>query len=87
MLAIMRSGVSAWALKMNSRSRRGSPLQAQKASCTVSRGAKLRVGDGEVGQQFCSGVSQLSRPASTRVAASSELNDLVTEPMRSRCQE
>ena len=48
----MRSGVSAWALKMNSRSRRGRPVQAQKASRTVSRGVRAGVGDGEVGQQI-----------------------------------
>ena len=35
----------------------------------------------KVGSRSTSGVSQFSRPASTSVAASMELNDLVTEPM------
>ena len=56
-------------------------MQAQKASRAVSRGLRAGSATAKVGSRSTSGVSQLRRPASTRVA-SNELNDLVTEPIQ-----
>ena len=46
-------------------SRRGRPVQAQKASARVSRGVRSGSATAKVGSRSTSGVSQVSRPAST----------------------
>ena len=68
-------------LKMISRSRRGRPVQAQKASARVRRGVSCGSATAKSGSTSTSGVSQESQPSSTTVAAMVLVIDLVTEPI------
>ena len=78
--AIGRSGVSDPALKINSGSRSGSPVQAQKASATVRRRVSTGSATANAGSRSTTGVSQASNPSSTAVAAIVAVIGLVTEP-------
>ena len=79
----MVSAVRSSPLRMNSKSRRGSPEAAENASATVNLGVRVGSSTANSGSRSASGVSHPSLPASTSMAARSELKDLVTEPIRS----
>jgi hypothetical protein len=76
-----RSGVRLSKVNMTWTSRRGTPVQAQKASATVRRRVSAGSATAKSGSSSTMGVSQASRPSSTSVAAIMLVIGLLTEPI------
>ncbi len=67
--------------KMNSRSRRGSPVQAQSVCAIVTCGVTAGSAKWNSESSSTTGWSQRSRPADTSFAASSEVSAFVVDPI------